>query len=74
MQFGKVPNIHGAMAHSPLSAKAAGEEQTVTGREGKVDLGPKLTELSIHVNLNLFTTYFNHMDQTDLELPAAPDL
>jgi AhpD family alkylhydroperoxidase len=33
-----------------------------------------LTELSVHVPLNLFTNYFNHFVQTDLDLPAAPTL
>jgi alkylhydroperoxidase family enzyme len=32
----------------------------------------QLTELSVHVTLNLFTNYFNHFVQTDLDLPAAP--
>jgi len=26
------------------------------------------------VALNLFTNYFNHLVQTDLDLPAAPSL
>ncbi len=34
----------------------------------------QLTELSVHVTLNLFTNYFNHFVQTDLDLPAAPSL
>lgn len=34
----------------------------------------QLTELSVHVTLNLFTNYFNHVVQTDLDLPAAPAL
>ena len=34
----------------------------------------QLTELSVHVTLNLFTNYFNHFVQTDLDLPAAPAL
>ncbi len=34
----------------------------------------QLTELSVHVTLNLFTNYFNHFVQTDLDLPAAPPL
>ena len=153
-QLGKVLNIHGAMAHSPvvlqsfmalqhtiadhgtfdprtreaialvvghanhcqyceaghtLAAKAAGltEAQTVAVRAGHIDFDPKLaalldvareatttqghvqdatwqtaldagwtdtelTELSIHVSLNLFTNYFNHMVDTDLDLPPAP--
>ena len=154
-QFGKVLNIHGAMAHSPavletyvaiqraledkgaldkklrevvalavanvdecsycqaahtLGGKAAGlsEADTIAIRRGQVD-DPKLqalvtlvreqaaevghvqdstwqaaldagwtdaelTETSAHVALNLFTNYFNHLVQTDLDLPAAPAL
>jgi uncharacterized peroxidase-related enzyme len=34
----------------------------------------QLTELSVHVTLNLFTNYFNHYVKTDLDLPAAPPL
>jgi AhpD family alkylhydroperoxidase len=155
-KFGKVLNIHGEMAHSPvvlqsyaalqgviadygtfdartreaialavgnvdqctycqsahtMAGKAAGlsEEQTVAIRENRVDFDPKLaallavtreatgnignvtdatwqqaleagwtdaelTELSVHISLNLFTNYFNHLVQTDLDLPAAPGL
>jgi AhpD family alkylhydroperoxidase len=154
-QFGKVLNIHGAMAHAPavletygaiqnvlrdkgaldartreaialavanvdecsycqaahtLAGKAAGlsAEQTIDIRRGQVDdpkLGPlvtlvreqagnvghvqdsswqaaldagwtdvELTETSAVVALNLFTNYFNHLVQTDLDLPPAPAL
>ena len=155
-KFGKVLNIHGAMAHSPVvlqtyvalqqvigdygtfdgrtreaialvvgnvdecdycqsahtsGAKAAGlsEEQTIAIRRGDVDFDPKLaalleltrqstadkgsvtdeawqsaldagwsdtelTEVSAHIALNLFTNYFNHLVETDLDLPAAPGL
>ncbi|MBG6181263.1 carboxymuconolactone decarboxylase family protein [Arthrobacter sp. CAN_A1] len=155
-QFGKVLNIHGAMAHSPvvlqsyvalqqvigdygtfdartreaialvvgnvdectycqsahtMGAKAAGltEDQTIAIRNGKIDFDDKLatlleltrqatankgsvkdadwqtaldagwsdtelTELSTHVALNLFTNYFNHLVETDLDVPAAPGL
>jgi AhpD family alkylhydroperoxidase len=34
----------------------------------------QLTELSVHVTLNLFTNYFNHYVETDLDLPTAPPL
>ncbi|MHA7156177.1 carboxymuconolactone decarboxylase family protein, partial [Arthrobacter sp. TMN-50] len=34
----------------------------------------ELTELSTHVALNLFTNYFNHLVDTDLDIPAAPSL
>ncbi len=34
----------------------------------------ELTETSAHVALNLFTNYFNHLVQTDPDLPAAPSL
>jgi AhpD family alkylhydroperoxidase len=154
-RFGKVLNIHGAMAHSPAvlqtyvaiqqvlqdtgtfdgktreaialavanvdecsycqaahtaGGKAAGlsEQETVDIRRGQVqdpklavllavvrehtgnvgtvqdstwqaalDAGwtdAELTETSAHVALNLFTNYFNHLVQTDLDLPAAPSL
>jgi len=154
-QFGKVLNIHGAMAHSPAvletyvaiqgvladkgtldkrlrevvalavasvdecsycqaahtaGGRAAGlsEQETINIRRGQVD-DPKLgalvtlvreqaahvgnvqdstwqaaldagwsdreiTETSAVVALNLFTNYFNHLVQTDLDLPAAPSL
>jgi len=34
----------------------------------------QLTELSVHVTLNLFTNYFNHFVGTELDLPEAPAL
>ena len=34
----------------------------------------QLAELSVHVTLNLFTNFFNHLVQTELDLPAAPEL
>jgi len=152
-QFGKVLNIHGAMAHSPavletyvaiqsvladqgaldkrdrevvalavanvdgcdycqaahtLGGKAAGltEQETIAIRRGQVEdaktaalvvlvreqagnvghvqdvtwqaaleagwSDAELTETSAVVALNLFTNYFNHLVQTDLDLPAAP--
>jgi AhpD family alkylhydroperoxidase len=154
-KFGKVLNIHGAMAHSPAvlqtyvaiqqvmqdtgtfdgrtreaialavanvdecsycqaahtaGGKAAGlsEQETIDIRRGQVedpklgallalvreqtgDVGTvqdstwqaaldagwtdaELTETSAHVALNLFTNYFNHLVQTDLDLPPAPSL
>ncbi len=54
-----VGNVSDATWHAALDA-AWTEEQ--------------LTELSVHVTLNLFTNYFNHFVQTDLDLPAAPSL
>jgi len=154
-KFGKVLNIHGAMAHSPAvlqtyaaiqqvmrdtgtfdgrtreaialavanvdecsycqaahtaGGKAAGlsEQDTIDIRRGQagdsklaallalvreqtgnvgtvqdstwqaaLDAGwtdAELTETSAHVALNLFTNYFNHLVQTDLDLPPAPEL
>lgn len=155
-KFGKVLNIHGEMAHSPVvlqsyaalqsviadhgsfdaptreaialavgnvddcsycqsahtgGGKAAGltDDQMVAIRRGTVDFDAKLaallalareytadvgsvqdatwqaaldagwsdeqlTELSVHVTLNLFTNYFNHFVQTELDIPAAPAL
>lgn len=34
----------------------------------------QLTELFAHVMANLFTNYFNHYVQTELDVPAAPGL
>jgi AhpD family alkylhydroperoxidase len=34
----------------------------------------ELTELFAHVAVNLYTNYFNHYVETELDLPAAPDL
>lgn len=34
----------------------------------------QLAELSVHVTLNLLTNYFNHFVETELDLPAAPEL
>ena len=154
-KFGKVLNIHGAMAHSPavletyvaiqgalkdkgmldarlrevvalavaavddcsycqaahtVGGKAAGlsEQETIDIRRGQVDdarlsalvtlvreqaaktghvsdstwqaaldagwTDAELTETSAVVALNLFTNYFNHLVQTDLDLPPAPSL
>ena len=52
-----VGNVSDATWHAALDA-AWTEEQ--------------LTELSVHVTLNLFTNYVNHFVETDLDLPAAP--
>ncbi len=153
-KYGKVLNIHGEMAHSPLvlhsyvalqdvirehalldgrvreaialavgaedectycqsahtgGGKAAGlgDEEMIAIRRGKVDDDPaldallrlareytatvgntsdaawqaasdagwsdeELTELTVHVTLNLMTNYFNHHVQTELDIPQAP--
>lgn len=34
----------------------------------------ELTEASAHLAVNLFTNYFNHLVQTDLDVPPAPGL
>ncbi len=34
----------------------------------------ELTETSVHVALNLFTNYFNHLADTEQDVPAAPEL
>ncbi|MDQ3053538.1 MAG: hypothetical protein M3R66_06855 [Actinomycetota bacterium] len=34
----------------------------------------ELTEVSAHIALNLFTNHFNHLVETDLDIPAAPGL
>lgn len=155
-RFGRVLNIHGGMAHSPVvleayaaistaiaehgtfdartreaialavgavdacaycqsahtvSAKAAGftEAQTVAIRRGETgddtelaalvqvareiagEIGEasdaawdralahgwtdtQLTEVFVHVAVNLYTNYFNHYARTELDVPAAPGL
>ncbi len=45
--------------------------------QAAVDAGwseEQLTELSVHVTLNLFTNYFNHHVHTELDVPQAPEL
>ncbi len=45
--------------------------------QGALDAGwtdTELTETSAVVALNLFTNYFNHLVQTELDLPPAPAL
>lgn len=32
----------------------------------------ELTEVSVHIALNLFTNHFNHLVETDLDIPTAP--
>lgn len=34
----------------------------------------ELTEASAHIAINLFTNHFNHLVQTDLDVPAAPGI
>ncbi|WNV75379.1 carboxymuconolactone decarboxylase family protein [Geodermatophilus sp. DSM 44513] len=34
----------------------------------------ELTEASVHIALNLFTNHFNHLVETDLDVPRAPGL
>ncbi len=34
----------------------------------------ELTEVSVHIARNLFTNHFNHLVETDLDIPAAPGL
>ena len=34
----------------------------------------ELTEASVHIALNLFTNHFNHLVETDLDVPEAPAL
>jgi alkylhydroperoxidase family enzyme len=34
----------------------------------------EVTEASVQIALNLFTNHFNHLVQTDLDLPPAPGL
>ena len=45
--------------------------------EAALDAGwtdEQLTELSVHITLNLLTNYFNHFVRTELDIPAAPEI
>jgi AhpD family alkylhydroperoxidase len=97
-KFGKVLNIHGAMAHSPAVLETYVAIQAAPQDKGTLDKrlrevvalavanvdqcsycqaahtagGNELTETSAVVALNLFTNYFNHLVQTDLDLWPRP--
>lgn len=55
---------------------SVGHTQDETWRAA-IDAGwtdEQLTELSVHVTLNLFTNYFNHHVHTELDVPEAPQV
>ncbi len=70
------PKLDALLALAREYTSNVGSVQDTTWQTA-VDAGwtdEQLTELSVHVTLNLFTNYFNHFVQTDLDLPAAPSL
>ena len=70
------PKLAALLALAREYTKDVGSVQDATWQSA-LDAGwsdEQLTELSVHVTLNLFTNYFNHFVQTDLDLPAAPAL
>lgn len=48
-------------------------DRVVVSLDGE-ELPAELTEASVHISLNLFTNHFNHLIETDLDLPPAPGL
>lgn len=70
------PKLAALMAVTREAAANVGHVEDATW-QAALDAGwsdVELTEVAIHVSLNLFTNYFNHLVQTDLDLPAAPGL
>ncbi len=62
-----------------LVRESAGNVGTVQGStwQAALDAGwsdTELTEVSVHIALNLFTNHFNHLVETDLDIPAASGL
>ena len=62
-----------------LVRESAGNRGNVTDEvwQAALDAGwsdIELTEASVHVVLNLYTNHFNHLVQTDLDVPRAPGL
>lgn len=70
------PKLAALLALAREAASNVGTVQDSTW-QAALDAGwtdTELTELSVHVKLNLFTNYFNHLVNTDLDVPAAPGL
>ena len=70
------PKLDALLALAREFTSSVGAVQDATWQNA-VDAGwsdEQLTELSVHVTLNLFTNYFNHFVGTDLDLPEAPAL
>jgi alkylhydroperoxidase family enzyme len=68
------PELAALLALAREYAKDGGSVQDSTWQSA-LDAGwteERLTELSVHVTLNLLTNHFNHFVQTELDLPAAP--
>lgn len=64
----------GVRASSPKSVSAG---QRLATWQAALDAGwsdTELTEVSVHIALNLSTNHVNHLAQTDLGLPPAPGL
>jgi alkylhydroperoxidase family enzyme len=70
------PKLDAVLALAREYTSNVGSVQDTTWQTA-VDAGwtdEQLTELSVHVTLNLFTNYFNHFVGTELDLPEAPAL
>ena len=68
------PKLDAVLALAREYTSNVGSVQDTTWQTA-VDAGwtdEQLTELSVHVTLNLFTNYFNHFVGTELDLPEAP--
>lgn len=69
-------NLHSLLAVARQIAGAVGEVDDNTWQNA-LDAGwtvEELSELFAHVMANLFTNYFNHYAETELDIPAAPGL
>lgn len=70
------PKLDALLAVARQTVTAVGEVDKDTWQH-TLDAGwsvEQVTELYAHVVANMFTNYFNHYAQTDLDLPAAPPL
>jgi hypothetical protein len=70
------PKLAALLALVRESAGAVGSVEDSTW-QAALDAGwtdEELTEASVHIALNLFTNHFNLLVETDLDLPAAPEL
>lgn len=68
--------LHALLAVARQIASAVGEVDNDTWQDA-LEAGwtvENLSELFAHVMANLFTNYFNHYAQTELDIPAAPGL
>ncbi len=79
VRAGRVDFDHKLAALLDVARAYTSEVGTVDAARWKAALAAgwtdaQLTELSVHVTLNLFTNYFNHLVETELDMPAAPAL